>query len=168
MNGNVLMLLALLLATGCATRPISGSTPWQRPAGLFPADGLVTQRVVLGIRGRQFALNGYAALDSSRGRRLVVTEGFGQVLGDVLIKPDGKVVVMQSSRMLRPKWIQRYVAVDFDCLFGQVPAVDCPVQMTGSNHFVLQRRWYKLDFQVVAVQPGPQPAGLFDETRAKP
>ena len=65
------------------------------------------QRAVLTVHGRQFTLNGYLALSKTGGKRLIVTENFGGVLADVLVKPDGEVFVMRSSQLFRPEWIQR-------------------------------------------------------------
>ncbi|MBI3881404.1 MAG: hypothetical protein HY301_15240 [Verrucomicrobia bacterium] len=160
------VLLVLLLA-GCATAT-KPAQPFRPPAGMFPANGLVTQRGVLTALGRQFPLNGYLALSESGGRRLIVTENFGKVMADVLVKPDGKIFVMQSSRAFPPKWIRRHVAADLECLLGTTPATaDCPVRMVGTNHFVVERRWYSLDLRTVETRPGPQKAEFFDETRAE-
>ena len=165
LDQRALLLLAGLVA-GCATAPAPNSTP--RPALSFPADALVTQRAVLTMRGRQFALNGYLALSKAGGKRLIVTQSFGHVLADVLVKRDGTVRVMRSSPMLRPNWIQDYIAADVECIFGEAPAAvspACPVRILSSAHFVIERRWYKLDLQIVETKAGPQPPELFDETR---
>jgi hypothetical protein len=155
-------LLTLVLAAGCAGAPPG---PVTREPRSFPADGLVTQRAVVTARGRQIALNGYLALSAAGGKRLIVTQSFGQVLADVLVKPDGAVRVVRSSPMLRPEWIRRYVAADLECLFGEPPATECPVRTLSATHFLIERRWYSLDLQIVATQPGPQPPELFEETR---
>jgi hypothetical protein len=166
-NACVFWLLALVMAVGCATPPPPpASAPRPRPS--IPADGLVTQRAVLTARGRQFALNGYLALSAAGGKRLIVTQSFGQVLADVLIKPNGSVRVVRSSPMLRPEWIRRYVAADLECLFGDAPGTPCPVRALSTNHFLIERRWYKLDLQIVETKPGPQTPELFDETRPTP
>ena len=166
-NVRGLGLLMLALAAGCATAPGPGSAPGSAPGETrsWPADGMVTQRAVLTARGRQFALNGYLAMRAAGGKRLIVTQSFGQVLADVLIKPDGSVRVVRSSPMLRPEWIRRYVAADLECLFGGAPAVGCPVRTLSATHFLIERRWYKLDLQIVESKPGPQAPELFDETR---
>jgi len=160
------VMMMVLIATGCATvvRP-PPSTP--HPTGLFPPSGLITQRATLTVRGRQFALTGYVALDATQGRRLIVTELFGHVLADVLVKRDGSVFVMRSSPMLRPAWIRRYLAADLECIFGGMPEAGCPVRMPEENHFLIERRWYKLDVRTVETRPGPQSAEMFDETRAE-
>ncbi|MGC3961199.1 MAG: hypothetical protein QM813_25705 [Verrucomicrobiota bacterium] len=159
------LFLGLMLATGCATAP---RPQLQSPANTFPADALITQRGVLTVfGGKQFTLNGYLARSATNGQRLVLTENFGTVLADVLVTPDGKAHVMKSSRAFKPKWIERYVAADVRCLFDPAPANDCPGQLLGANHFLLQRRWYKLDVQIVNIQPGIQPAALFDTTAAE-
>jgi hypothetical protein len=158
--------IAVLIATGCAT-PVTTPPATPHPAGTFPANGLITQRATLTVRGRQFALTGYVALDAERGRRLIVTELFGHVLADVLVKPNGSAFVMRSSPMLRPAWIRRYLAADLECIFGGAPEAGCPVRMPDENHFLIERRWYKLDLRTVETRPGPQSAEMFDETRAE-
>jgi hypothetical protein len=160
MHRNFLALLLVWFAAGCGTPP-PVNTP--RPVAALPRDGLVTQRAVLTVRGRQFPLNGYLAQSATGGRRLVITEMFGQVMADVLVKADGTVHVMRSSRLFRPAWIERYVAADMQCIFGGTPDAACPVQMLSATHFVVKRRWYKLDLQIVEIKPGPQPSELFDE-----
>jgi hypothetical protein len=154
----------LVLLTGCATTPRSQI---QRPTNPFPADALITQRGVLTVLGRQFTLNGYLASSAAGGKRLIVTENFGSVLADVLMKPDGKVYVMRSSRAFKPNWIRRYVAADVECIFGGAPQADCPGQMLSPTHFLIERRWYKLDLQVVETKPGAQPLETFDESKAE-
>ncbi len=156
----LLPFVTILLLAGCVTAPRSQI---QRPPDAFPADALVTQRGVLTVLGRQFTLNGYLATSPSGGQRLIVTENFGSVLADVLVKRDGTVVVMRSSRAFKPEWIRRFVAVDLQCVFGDAPRVDCPGRRLSPTHFVIERRRYKLDLQIVETKPGPQPAELFDE-----
>jgi hypothetical protein len=162
MRRNVFPLLWLLLAAGCARLPAPGNVP--RAAISFPADALVTQRAVLTARGRQFTLNGYLALSGTGGKRLIVMENFGAVLADVLVKPDGTVRVLRSSRILRPARIERYVAADLQCIFGGAQSAACPVRALSATHFVVERRAYRLELYVVETKPGPQPAELFDET----
>lgn len=154
----------LVLLTGCATTPRSQI---QRPAASILADALITQRGVLTVLGRQFTLNGYLSLSATGGKRLIVTENFGGVLADVLIKPDGAVHVMRSSRAFKPKWIRRYIAADVECLFGNGARTDCPGQVLSPTHFLMERRWYKLDLQIVETKAGPQPAAMFDESKAE-
>ena len=96
-----------------------------------------------------------------------MTENFGSVLADVLVKPDGKVYVMRSSRAFKHKWIERYIAADVQCLFGNSQQADCPGQMLGPNHFLIKRRWYKLDLHIVETKPGLQPPEMFDITKAE-
>jgi hypothetical protein len=155
--------LALALAAGCAATPPPKASP--RLAQSLPANALVTQRAVLTRHGRQFALNGYLALNEAGGQRLLVTEMFGRVLADVLVKPNGAVHVMQSSPVLRPEWIRRYVAADLQCLFGGATAEPCPVRVFSATHFQIERSAYTLDVQIVETKAGPQPPELFDETR---
>jgi len=122
------------------------------------------QRAVLTVHGRQFTLNGYLALSKTGGKRLVV-ENFGAALADVLVKPDGKIFVMRSSQLFRPEWIQRYVVADLECIFGGAPEAGCPVKMLSPTHFVIERRGYTLDLQIVETKPGLQSPEMFDETK---
>ena len=156
------ILLPALLAAGCATSQPAPPQNLPTTARLFPPDALVIQRGVLSVRGRQFSLNGYVAKSETRGLRLVMTENFGGLLADVLVKSDGKVFVMQSKPPFRPAWVERYIAADLKCVFDDALATNCPVQVLSPTHFVLERRGYKLDLQTVEVKPGPQPAALFD------
>ncbi len=159
-----LVLLSLALLAGCSTAP---RPQIQRPPNSIPPEGLITQRGVLTVLGRQFTLNGYLAISALGAKRLIVTENFGGVLADVLLLPDGAVQVMRSSRSFHPKWIRRYLAADVECLFGTGPKPDCPGQMLSPTHFRIERRWYKLDLQIVETKPGPQSPDLFDASRAQ-
>jgi hypothetical protein len=156
----------LILAAGCAAAPPVPSH-FSRPANLFPADGFITQRAVFSTHGRQFPLNGYLAVSETGGQRLVITENFGHVLADVLVKPDGKVFVMQSSHAFSPKDIRLGVAADLQCVFGDATNRDCPVEMPDANHFIIKRHGYSLDLRIVEVKLGAQPASLFDESKAE-
>ena len=164
----IAILLPVLLIVGCGTvsHPPSGALP--SPSWSFPPDARITQRGILTARGRQFALNGFLSRSETGGLRLLITESFGQRLADVLVKPDGKVIVMHSSRMLRPAWISRYVARDLVCVFGQPPQADPAVTMPDLNHFLIQRPWYTLDLRVVQVETGPQTANHFDPALRDP
>ena len=157
------LLLAALLC-GCATMP---KPTLPSPAAAFPADALITQRGVLTVRGRQFTLNGYLARSATGGQRLIVTENFGNVLADVLVKPDGAVQVMRSSRAFKAEWIRRYMAADLQCVFGGAPGGDCPGKALGPGHFLIERRGYQLELRIVETKPGPQPPELFDATKAE-
>lgn len=148
---------------GCRTSLPPADVP--RPMAAIPDNGLVTQRAVLTARGQQFALTGYLAQSVVGGRRLIIMETFGHVLADVLIKRDGSVHVMRSSKLLRPAWIRRYVAADMQCVFGDAPDAGCRVRRLSATHFVIERRRYKLDLQIVEIKPGPQPQELFDDSR---
>jgi hypothetical protein len=97
--------------------------------------------------------------------RLVVTGNFGDVLADLLVKRDGSGHVMRVGRPFRPAWIKRHVAADLLCLFGDAAEGNCPGKMLSPTHFLIQRRWYALDLQIVEIKPGPQPREMFDETR---
>jgi len=154
-------ILALSLA-GCATPP-AAQMPRADPG--FPAEGFITHRAVLTARGRQFSLNGYLSLSRERGKRLILTGNFGGVLADVLVKPDGSRHIMRAGRPFRPAWIKRFVAADLQCICGDAPEEGCPGKKLSPTHFLIQRRWYSLDLQIVETKPGPQPREVFDETR---
>lgn len=158
--------LALFLMAGCATAP---RTQLQRPLAPWPADALITQRAVLTVFwGRQFTLNGYLARSATNGQRLIITENFGNVLADVLITPDQQAHVMKSSRAFKPEWIQRYIAADVRCLFGNASEENCPGQNLGPDHFLIKRRWYQLDLKIVDRKPGLQPATMFAAPKPTP
>ena len=161
MRRNLFFLLLLLLA-GCTTAP-TPKIP-SRIAISFPTDALMIHRAVLTVHGHQFTLDGYLALSKTGGKRLIV-ENFGAELADVLVKPDGKIFVMRSSRLFRPEWIQRYVVADMECIFGSAMELDCPCRQLSPSHFVIERRGYTLDLQIVETRPGPQPPEMFDETK---
>ena len=134
---------------------------------MFPADGLVIQRALLTLHGRQFALNGYLALSATGGKRMIVTETFGNVMADVLIKPDGKVFIMQSSRMFPKRYIRKLLVKDVDCVFGAEPMADCPVTMPETNHFSIDRGGYQVNLHILEIKRGPQAPDLFDENKGK-
>ena len=167
MRHNFLILLsALLLTAGCATPRNSASQPKLPTEKLFPPDALVTQRGVLTVLGRQFTLNGYVAKSEALGLRLIMTENFGTVFADVLVKPDGKFFIMKAKSPFKPAWVERFIAADLKCIFSDTMEKNCPMQMLSPTHFAIKRRWYKLDLQTVEVKPGAQPAAMFDETAA--
>jgi len=149
--------LTLIAMAGQAAPPDKTSRP-------FPADAMVTQRAILTAHGRQFTLNGYLALSATGGKRLIVMENFGAVLADVLVKRDGTVQVIRSSRVFSPAWIQRYVVADMQCIFGGMHDKACPFRMLSATHFAIERRWYKLDLQIVGIKSGRQKPGMFDGT----
>jgi hypothetical protein len=161
-NHIIILLLAGMLA-GCVSAP----SPAKLPHGTItqPAEGMLLQRAVLTIHGREFSLNGYVVRSETQGLRLIMTENFGGVLADVLVKPDGKIFVMQAKAPFRPAWIEKYIAADLKCIFGMSTDADCPVQMVSATHFVVDRRQYKLDLRTIEARPRPQPPELFDETR---
>ena len=119
---------------------------------------------MLTVRGRQFTLNGYVAKSETHGLRLIITENFGNVLADVLVKPDGKVFVMQAKPPIRPDWVEHYIVADLKCIFGSRMETNCPGKILSPTHFLIQRSWYKLDLQIVEINTGAQPPELFDET----
>ena len=155
-------LLLLFLLGGCASVPRSTV-----PRAAAAPDALVTQRGVLKVLGRQFTLNGYVALSATGGRRLIVTENFGSVLADVLVKPDGSVHVMRSSRAFKPEWIRNYLAADLECLFGNGPRENCPGEPLGPDHYRIARRWYSLELRTVETKPGAQSKEMFDASKAE-
>ena len=163
MRRNLFFLLLIFLAAGCVTTPPPGNLPLA--ANSFSADALMIQRAVLTVHGRQFTLNGYLALNKTGGKRLIVTENFGAVLADVLVKPDGRIFVMRSSQLFRPEWIRHYVVADLECIFGDSPQADCPGKMLNPTHFVMEHRGYTLDLQIVEIKSGSQPPELFDATK---
>ena len=150
-----LMLLVSVLLAGCSATKQSLPRTGPIPEQLFPPEALVTQRGVLTVRGRQFAINGYVSRSQTRGLRLIMTENFGAVLADVLVKPEGKVLVVQSKPPFRRSWVERYIAADLKCIFGNAPETDCPVRSLGPTHFIVERRWYKLDLWTVEQNPVP-------------
>lgn len=152
------------LGVGCATTP---RAPSLHEPPTLPADAFVTQRGVLTVRSRQFALNGYLALSRAEGKRLIVTQSFGQVLADLLVKADGSVHVMRSNTLFPDKWIRRYVAVDLQLLTGEAPEVNGPAHWRSGTRFVIERRQYRLELDTVDIKPGPQPVELFDAARAE-
>jgi len=158
-------LLALVVA-GCASPP----APKQFSPALtpFPSECLVVQRVMFNAIGRQFPLNGYLAMSDTRGKRLIVTESFGGVMADLLIKPDGTVFVMQSSRMFPAHYMRSLMATDVQYVFGGETKPNHPfVTMLTTNHFVVERTGYKLDLRILETKPGAQPDSMFDETLVK-
>lgn len=152
--------LALMFTCGC-TSLVRPQLPGRATA--LPAEAFLTQRGVLTIfGGRQFTLNGYLATSVTQGHRLVITENFGGVLADVLVTPDAKVHVMKSSAAFQRQWIEQHIAADLRCVVGLGRPGECQGQWVGADRCRLQRRWYRLELQTVSVQPGPQPATLFD------
>src|SRR5262245_27434209 len=96
------LLVAALLAAGCAgpspsPEPVTPPGLPTRIGELFPPNAIITQRGVLTVRGQQFTMTGYIARSEKHGLRLLMTETFGGVLADVLIEPDGKVIVVQTK-----------------------------------------------------------------------
>ena len=150
-----------LLLCGCSNTPATAPNP-PRPSGLFPSNAQVTQRGILKTFRGEFPLTGYVALNEAGDRRLFLTETFGPVLADVLVQRDGTVHLMRADTKFPPAWVRRYVAADLRAVFGDPPPSPDPVQMLGTNHFLIQRRWYRLDLRTVEVKPGPQPPELFD------
>lgn len=148
-----------MMIAGCASAP---KPQIVRSANPIPADALITQRAVLTVfGGRQFTLNGYLAASATNGHRLVITENFGNVLADVLFQSDGTARVVKSSRAFKREWIERYIAEDTRCIFGLGNRTDCPGQMLGPNHFLIERRWYTLDLKIVDIKPGVQSPEMF-------
>ncbi len=155
-----LLLLPCLLA-GCASHP---SAPPPVPArAFFPGEAFIVQRALFTARGAQYPLNGYLSLSETRGKRLVLMESLGMVVADVLVKPDGQVFVMKSSRMFPARYIRRLMAADLQCVFGGRTEMDCPVSSPAPNEYVIDRGGYQLDMRILTVKPGRQPDAMFDE-----
>jgi hypothetical protein len=166
MHRKLFILLLVGFMAGCATTKLPPPVNLPRPANLFPADALITQRAVLTVHGRQFTLNGYVAKSATGGLRLIMTENFGGVLADVLVKPDGKIFVLQTKSPFRPAWVEKFIAADLKCVFGSGPEKGCPMRILSPTHFIIERRWYyTLELRTISVQPGPQPAEMFDPAR---
>lgn len=161
MRRNLFIFLLALLPAGCATPRFVFVEPIPHPAKLFPAEALITQRAVLTVHGRQFTLNGYVAKSATRGLRLIVTETFGGVLADVLVKPDGEVLVLKASPPFRPAWAKYFIAADLKSIFDDHATIDGTLRALSDTHFVIERGGYQLDLRTVAVQPGVQPAERF-------
>ena len=81
---------------------------------------------------------------------------------DLLVRPDGSTTVARSSRAFRPGWISNYMASDLKCIFGASPDPGCVLAIPTADHFIIERRWYRLDLRTVEVKPGPQPSQLFE------
>lgn len=162
---NFLAGLLLLLGTGCAHTERGGGV---QPARYVPpADGFQTHRAIFTVLGKQYSFNGYLALSHTGGKRLLVTENFGMVFADVLIKPDGKIYVLQSNKIFTPRRIKKYVAADLEALFGNHPSEKTTVKLVSPDHLILKRSFYSLDLRIVQTKPGVQPDSMFDETQAK-
>ena len=168
MRHNLFIVLCAFLTAGCAV-PEAGTShdppALPHPAGLFPAEARITQRAVLTVHGRQFTLNGYVAKSEARGLRLIVTENFGGVLADVLVKPGGKVLVLKTGPPFRPAWVEKFIAADLKAIFDDHAKTDGSLRMLSDTHFVIERSGYELDLRTVEVNPGPQPAELFETAR---
>ncbi|HEU6449167.1 MAG TPA: hypothetical protein VFV23_12080 [Verrucomicrobiae bacterium] len=160
MRRKFLFLPLLLMFAGCVTHHFSP------PPGLFPANAFITQRATFTARGKQFPLDGFLAMSETGGKRFVITAMMGVVVADILVKPDGKIYIMRSSQMFPEKYIRNGVARDLECIFGGADDKNCPVQMLDRKHFIVHRFGYTLDVRILDVKPGPQPAKLFDETKA--
>lgn len=152
----------LMFICGCASEHPKISV---NPAGNFPAEAFITQRAVFGAGAKQFPLNGYLALSATRGKRLIVTGPFDAVMADVLVKPDGAISVLQTSRMFSARSIRYGVASDLQNIFGGAPLLPTPVLTAGANHFIINHGRYVLDLRVVEIKPGIQPDAMFDETK---
>jgi hypothetical protein len=164
MRRNLFLLpLFLLLGVGCATVQ---KNALERIASLPPADGFQTHRAVFTSAGKQYTFNGYLATSRTGGKRLLITENFGMVFADVLIKPDGKIYVMQANKIFTPARIRKYVARDLETLFDNNISKPTPVKYPGPGHLILKRLFYSIDLRIVATKSGTQPGEMFDETKA--
>ncbi len=158
----LLLFIPIFLLTGCATTELAPPVNLPRSEAWFPADALVSQRAVLTVRGRQFSLNGYVIKSAAHGLRLVVTENFGGVLADVIVKPDGNVLVLKARPPFRLAWVENHIAADLKCIFSDATAADCPIQRLSPTHFVIARQAYQLDLRITEVKPGMQSAASFE------
>ena len=166
MRRSILFLpLFLLLVAGCTHTERGGNI--QSARYVPPADVFQTHRAIFTVLGKQYSFNGYLALSRTGGKRLLVTENFGMVFADVLIKPDGKIYVFQSNKIFTPRRIKKYVAADLEALFGNHPSEKTPVKLVSPDHLILKRSFYSLDLRIVQTKPGAQPDSMFDETKAK-
>jgi hypothetical protein len=157
-----LLAAILMFICGCAGESPKISVS---PAGNFPAEAFVTQRAVFSAGTKQYPLNGYLALSAMRGKRLIVTGPFDAVMVDVLVKPDGTISVLQTSRMFSARSIRYGVASDLQNIFGGAPMLPAPVLTPETNHFIINHGRYVLDLRVVQVKAGAQPDSMFDATR---
>ncbi len=155
--------LLLLLGAGCATMQQDTA---ERLKNLPPADGFQTHRAVFTALGKQYTFNGYLATSSTGGKRLLITENFGMVFADVLVKPDGKIYVMQANKIFTPRRIRKFIAADLAALFDPRLGKSTPVNCIGPGHLFLKRSFYSLDLRIVQTKPGAQAAEMFDETKA--
>ena len=156
-----LLLLSCVLG-GCASRP-AAPPPLVESRAFFPTEAFIIQRVMFTVQGEQYPLNGYLALSETRGKRLVLMDTFG-IVADVLIKPDGQVFVMKSSRMFSARCIRQFMAADVQCVFGGRTMLDCPVSSPAPNEYVIDRGGrYQLDMRILQVKPGRQPDTMFDK-----
>jgi hypothetical protein len=162
MHRDFFIFLSALLLAGCATPQIVLVPPVSHPAKLFPADAFITQRAVLTVHGRQFTLNGYVAKSEARGLRLIVTENFGGVLADVLVKPDGNIFVLKANPPFRRAWVEKFIAADLKSVFNDQAKITGSLRMLSDTHFVIERSGYELDLRTVDVKPGLQPAEMFE------
>lgn len=161
-----LLLLPLLWLLGAGCAHMERGSGLQPGRYVLPADGFQTHRAIFTVLGKQYSFNGYLALSHTGGKRLLVTENFGMVFADVLIKPDGKIYVLQSNKIFTPRRIKKYVAADLEALFGSHPPEATPVNIVSPDHLILKRSFYSLDLRIVQTKPGAQPDSMFDETKA--
>src|SRR5579859_1738361 len=159
-----LLLLSCVLG-GCASHPVV-PPPLVESRAFFPGEAFITQRVVFTAHGEQYPLNGYLALSETRGKRLVLMDAFG-IVADVLIKPDGQVFVMKSSRIFSARCIRQFMSADVQCVFGGRTTLDCPVSSPAPNEYVIDRGRYQLDMRILQVKPGQQPDTMFDQAVQK-
>ena len=164
MHRNFFLLpLLLLMGAGCATVQKNAG---ERIVNLPPANGFQTHRAIFTSLGKQYTFNGYLATSSTGGKRLLITENFGMVFADVLVKPDGKIYVMQANKIFTPGRIRKYVARDLETLFDNHICQSTPVKYLGPGHLFLKHLFYSLDLRIVQTKPGAQPDAMFDETKA--
>ena len=149
----ILLPCLLMMGAGCRTAPLEPRAV--APVAAFPADAFITERAVFAAYGMQFPLNGYLALSATGGKRLVITESFGHVVADVLVRPDGTVFVMQTSRLFPEKSVRYGIASDLQCIFGGFPPQPVAVKTIAANHFIIRHGFYSLDLRLLKIEPRP-------------
>jgi len=153
--GRAIILLFLGAMAGCAFGPVQ---PPSKPlAPSFPSNALVTQRGILKARGREFPLNGYVTTSETGGLRLVLANDFGGVLVEALVDANGKTSVVSAKAPFRKTWVEHYVMEDLKCVFGIGSSTNCQARRVGTNHFLIERRWYQLDLRTVQIKSGGAP-----------
>ena len=121
---------ALLLA-GCA------APSWRQPAAIlatpgdtavisrarttlteaFPPAYEATQRVILTVKGKQYAYNAWLKAEADGSRRLVLYGPLG-LMTELRMRPDAAVEVVRMTPLFRESWVREFVARDLRSLFS--------------------------------------------------